>query len=106
MDAGHYLCDFIYYCSLAEARRSRSAASGSSYPTSYQSTYSSATEPYDPHKKRIKTTQVLFLHCPPVGQPLGTEEVTDAIRKIVVWVCGEQQVQDEAEEAGLAVGDA
>ncbi|KDR69339.1 hypothetical protein GALMADRAFT_41112, partial [Galerina marginata CBS 339.88] len=65
MDAGHYLCDFIYYCSLAEVKRSSK-----------------------PYEKR-RSTQVLFLHCPPVGQPLGTEEVTDAIQRIVVWVCSE-----------------
>ncbi|KAF8967303.1 hypothetical protein BDZ97DRAFT_1916910 [Flammula alnicola] len=75
MDAGHYLCDFIYYCSLAEVKRS--------------------TKPYE----KRRNTQVLFLHCPPVDQPLGTEEVTDAIKRIVVWVCSEQQVDDAKEEA-------
>ncbi|THV07606.1 peptidase C15, pyroglutamyl peptidase I-like protein [Dendrothele bispora CBS 962.96] len=64
MDAGHYLSDFVYYCSLAESKRNR--------------------KPYE-----RGTTQVLFLHCPPVAQPLTTEEVTDAIQRIVVWVCGE-----------------
>jgi len=61
MDAGHYLCDFIYYCSLAEGKRTS--------------------------MKHDKASKVLFLHCPPVGQPLCTEEVTDAIKRIVVWVC-------------------
>ncbi|KAF9461330.1 hypothetical protein BDZ94DRAFT_1283562 [Collybia nuda] len=62
MDAGHYLCDFIYYCSLAEARRTAK-----------------------PYEKR-RNTQVLFLHCPPVNQPLSTAEVTDAIKRIIVWI--------------------
>jgi len=75
MDAGHYLCDFIYYCSLAEVKRS--------------------TKPYE----KRRNTQVLFLHCPPVNQPLSTEEVTDAIKRIVVWVCGEQQLDDAKDEA-------
>ncbi|GLB37160.1 putative pyroglutamyl-peptidase activity [Lyophyllum shimeji] len=61
MDAGHYLCDFIYYCSLAEAKRNAS--------------------PYE----RRRNTQVLFLHCPPVHQPLSTEEVTEAILRIIAW---------------------
>ncbi|KAI0054964.1 peptidase C15, pyroglutamyl peptidase I-like protein [Artomyces pyxidatus] len=63
MDAGHYVCDFTYYCSLAEARR-----------TSLK------------HDKG-KHTKVLFMHCPPIDQPFSTEEVTDAIQKIVMWVC-------------------
>ena len=75
MDAGHYLCDFIYYCSLAEVKRSSK-----------------------PYEKR-RNTQVLFLHCPPVDQPLSTQDVTNAIKKIVVWVCNEQQVLDVREDA-------
>ncbi|KAH7888771.1 hypothetical protein F5I97DRAFT_1855418 [Phlebopus sp. FC_14] len=61
LDAGHYLCDFIYYCSLAESKRAKSDKSTSS--------------------------RVLFLHCPPVDQPLSTEEVTDAIKKLIIWLC-------------------
>lgn len=30
---------------------------------------------------------VLFLHVPPVGEPLTTESVAEGIRKIVIWVC-------------------
>ncbi|KAF9262627.1 peptidase C15, pyroglutamyl peptidase I-like protein [Marasmius fiardii PR-910] len=64
LDAGHYLCDFIYYCSLAEAQRNG--------------------KPYE----KDQTTRVLFLHCPPADQPCSTEEVTETIKRIVVWVCG------------------
>ncbi|KAF9562759.1 peptidase C15, pyroglutamyl peptidase I-like protein [Agrocybe pediades] len=80
MDAGHYLCDFIYYCSLAEVKRS--------------------SNPYE----KSRNTQVLFLHCPPVNQPLSTEEVTDAIKRIVVWVCSEQQIHDSKDEAAATAG--
>ncbi|KAI9569580.1 hypothetical protein HD554DRAFT_2204358 [Boletus coccyginus] len=62
LDAGHYLCDFIYYCSLAESRRS--------VP-----------------KTDKPTTKVLFIHCPPADQPLSTEEVTEAVKKSIVWLC-------------------
>lgn len=80
MDAGHYLCDFIYYCSLAEAKRTAK-----------------------PYEKR-RNTQVLFLHCAPVGQPLTTEEVTDAIKRIIVWVCREIQIKiDEPEPTAPVV---
>lgn len=74
MDAGHYLCDFIYYGSLAEVKRS--------------------SKPYE--KKR--NTQVLFLHCPPVGLPLSTEEVTEAIKRIIIWVCEDLQVDDSKDD--------
>lgn len=63
MDAGHYLCDFLYYCSLAESKRSTK------------------------NDKSTPASQVLFLHCPPVGLPLSTEEVTEAIRKSIMWLC-------------------
>lgn len=80
MDAGHYLCDFIYYCSLAEAKRSAK-----------------------PYEKR-RNTQVLFMHCPPVNQPVSTEEVTQVIKQIIMWVCREIEIQDEndAEVDGVA----
>jgi len=61
-DAGRYLCDFIYYCSLAEAARTASNTGK-------------------------KPTPVLFMHCPSVGNPIQTEEVTDAIKRVVGWVC-------------------
>ncbi|KAE9398260.1 peptidase C15, pyroglutamyl peptidase I-like protein [Gymnopus androsaceus JB14] len=64
-DAGHYLCDFIYYCSLAESKRNG--------------------KPYE----KDRNTPVLFMHCPPVGEPLTTEEVTEAIRRTICWVCTE-----------------
>jgi pyroglutamyl-peptidase len=84
MDAGHYLCDFIYYCSLAEAKRS------------------SKTKPYE----KRRNTQVLFLHCPPVGQPVTTEEVTQVIKQIIVWVCREIEIQDESDANANGVAGA
>ncbi|KAL5485553.1 hypothetical protein ACEPAI_8196 [Sanghuangporus weigelae] len=61
-NAGRYLCDFIYYCSLAEAQRTLEKESG-------------------------KATKVLFVHCPPVGEPLSTEYVTEALKRIVASIC-------------------
>ncbi|KAF5371289.1 hypothetical protein D9758_004247 [Tetrapyrgos nigripes] len=57
-DAGHYLCDFILYCSLAES------------------------------KMAGRNTPVLFIHCPPIGEPLSTEQVAEGIKSIVANVCG------------------
>ncbi|KAK7035246.1 hypothetical protein VNI00_012013 [Paramarasmius palmivorus] len=65
MDAGHYLCDFMYYCSLAESKRNG--------------------KPYE----KDRNTQVLFVHVPPVGLPLTTEQCTEAVRRIIQWVGGE-----------------
>ncbi|GJE95443.1 peptidase C15 pyroglutamyl peptidase I-like protein [Phanerochaete sordida] len=70
MDAGHYLPDFLYYASLAEARR---------HATKQEKDKMRSTPP--------KMTPVLFMHCCPLGQPHKAEEVTDAIKKIVLWVC-------------------
>ena len=71
MDAGHYLCDFIFYCSLAEAKR-----------------YVTPQENLKELNTPIRSTPVLFMHCPPVDQPLSTEQVTDAIQRVILWVCG------------------
>ncbi|TFY81202.1 hypothetical protein EWM64_g2809 [Hericium alpestre] len=62
LDSGHYVCDFTYYCSLAEAKRT-------------------ATK-----HDRGKHTKVLFMHCPPVEQPFSTEEVVEAVQKIILWI--------------------
>jgi len=59
-DAGHYLCDFIYYASLAAATRNAA--------------------------EQAEMTPVLFLHCCPQGEPYQTGEVTDAIKATVTWV--------------------
>ncbi|TFL01498.1 hypothetical protein BDV98DRAFT_612418 [Pterulicium gracile] len=58
-DPGRYLCDFIYYGSMAEARR----AAGSEVPR-----------------------PVLFLHVSGVGQPTTTEEVVVGLVRITAQV--------------------
>ncbi|KAI0689748.1 hypothetical protein BC835DRAFT_229128 [Cytidiella melzeri] len=75
MDAGHYLCDFLFYCSLAEAKRNAGKL---------EQDKARSTPP--------KMTPVLSMHCGPVGQPLGTAEVTEAIKQIIVWVCARPSV--------------
>lgn len=75
MDAGHFLCDFLFYASLAEAKRNAAKQ---------EKDKARSTPP--------KMTPVLFMHCPPVGQPFETEEVTDAIKKVVLWVCARLSV--------------
>ncbi|KAJ7369111.1 hypothetical protein DFH08DRAFT_920062 [Mycena albidolilacea] len=57
-DAGRYLCDFMFYASLAEAQRAG------------------------------RGTPVLFVHCPPVGREMNTSEVAEGIRRILAHVCG------------------
>ncbi|EJD41133.1 peptidase C15, pyroglutamyl peptidase I-like protein [Auricularia subglabra TFB-10046 SS5] len=60
-DPGRYLCDFIYYCSLAESRRLPDAVSP-------------------------KRSKCLFMHVPPLSDPHSLEELTTTIRKVVSWV--------------------
>ncbi|TFK50067.1 peptidase C15, pyroglutamyl peptidase I-like protein, partial [Heliocybe sulcata] len=68
MDAGHYLCDFLYFSSLAAARRDK------------------RKNGHSPDRES-DITKVLSIQIPPVGQPLSSEEVTEAIRRIILWVC-------------------
>ncbi|KAJ7506617.1 hypothetical protein B0H11DRAFT_1972069 [Mycena galericulata] len=56
-DPGRFLCDFIYYCSLAESRLVG------------------------------RNTPVLFIHCPPIGQKMNTAEVAEGVRRIISNVC-------------------
>ncbi|KAF9813019.1 hypothetical protein IEO21_05805 [Rhodonia placenta] len=55
LDAGRYLCDFINYCSLAESKRTAT------------------------HAK--KSTPVLFIHIPPVNEPLSTKEPISSVNQ-------------------------
>ena|ERR1700722_18736498 len=61
LDAGHYLGDFIYFCSLAEAKRTTT--------------------------KKGKSSKVLFVHCPPKNLPLSSGDVAEALRRIIIWIC-------------------
>lgn len=63
-DAGHYCCDFITYCSLAESKRAAA-------------------------KYGSRKTPVLFVHCPSVGFPLSTDQVAEGIKRIVARACGQ-----------------
>lgn len=74
LDAGHHVSDFLYYCSLAEAKRA-------------------AQRPEKP-----KQTKVLFMHCPPVGNPLTTDQVITAVKKIVEWVAKEEILSPDPPE--------
>ncbi|CAE7191141.1 unnamed protein product [Rhizoctonia solani] len=55
-DPGRYLCDFIYFCSLACARKEESQA------------------------------KVLFMHVPPAGLPYHIEDMTKAVEGIIEYL--------------------
>ncbi|ORY81499.1 hypothetical protein BCR37DRAFT_46307 [Protomyces lactucae-debilis] len=63
-DAGHYLCDFIYFASLAEAalaaRRSRDTA---------------------------KAAKVLFVHVSPLADPMSLEQMADVLYSLITAIC-------------------
>ncbi|PCH43684.1 peptidase C15 pyroglutamyl peptidase I-like protein [Wolfiporia cocos MD-104 SS10] len=62
IDAGLYLCEFINYCSLAEAQRTAVT-----------------------HEK---STLVLFVHVPDTNV-ISTPDATDALGKIIAWICSQ-----------------
>jgi len=82
MDAGHYLCDFLYFTSLAEARRKRTGSKGRRNAYQISKVYDIQSQGHQPHLQ----IPVLCMHCPPVDRPLSPPEVTDAIEKILTWV--------------------
>ncbi|PWN51509.1 peptidase C15, pyroglutamyl peptidase I-like protein [Violaceomyces palustris] len=57
IDPGRFLCDFIYYCSLAEGKR----AGGGKTPC-------------------------VFIHIPPIDQPLSTEACSEAIKEAILFL--------------------
>ncbi|ORX98976.1 peptidase C15, pyroglutamyl peptidase I-like protein [Basidiobolus meristosporus CBS 931.73] len=60
-NAGRYLCEYTYYCSMAESIVS--------------------TESHEQPQKRV-----LFVHVPPIGSPYELSELTSVIKKIVIHV--------------------
>ena len=76
-DAGLFLCEYIYYASLAESKRAHAAHEGN-------------TEGW-----RKERTKVVFLHCPPVGNRLNTKDVTQIIRQII-WAVATGQDETPA----------
>ncbi|GJJ06099.1 hypothetical protein Clacol_000288 [Clathrus columnatus] len=68
VDAGHYLCDFICYGSLAESQR----------PLFYD-------KKSDASEKRPKS---LFMHVPyDEGQPFMMDELVELVKQVVALVC-------------------
>lgn len=37
-----------------------------------------------------KKSKVLFVHCPPVDEPLSTEDVIDGLKRVITWVVKEE----------------
>lgn len=138
MDAGHYLCDFLYYCSLAESKRSSKALLPFLTNTSYVAPSPHYGPAYGPHYQmhhfpgpsnttnahpdhieppnkahgpphgpphgngnghNNKPARVLLMHCPPINEPLSSEEVTETIRRIVLWVGREMEIMEMREKA-------
>ena len=62
-DAGLFLCEYIYYASLAESKRADQQAGN-----------------------RSSRTKVLFMHCPPIGEHLSTAETTHIVREAALYL--------------------
>lgn len=75
-DAGHYLCDFTCYGSLAESQRPL-----------FEKT---------PNSDSIKRSKSLFMHVPTQpDSPFKQEELVELVRQVVAQVCtGEKALQD------------
>jgi len=52
-----------------------------------------------------KPATVLLMHCPPVNEPLSTEEVTDTIKRIIIWVGRHLELWDIREAAARDLPD-
>ncbi|KZV59377.1 hypothetical protein PENSPDRAFT_660060 [Peniophora sp. CONT] len=81
MDTGHYVLDYAYYCSLAEARRTAGPAAliGANAPPPSSNTIGI------PGPTTVKLTKVLGITVPPPNAPFSTLDLTEAIKKIVIW---------------------
>jgi pyroglutamyl-peptidase len=72
-DPGRYLCDFIYYCSLAESMRRSCDRAGA---TSNLRGDGKATP-----------SKVLFMHVPPTGRPYSVKDMTGAMVEVIKFAC-------------------
>lgn len=69
------MCDFLYFCSMAEAhkraeREEEQARGGGALGV--------------PCRRR---TPVIFVHCCPHNDPYSTADVASTLKEIVLWVC-------------------
>jgi len=64
-DAGLFLCEFIFYCSMAESQLAG------------------------------RKTPVVFIHCPPVDDPMSTEAVADGVKRIIREVCSHSEFDSQ-----------
>ncbi|KAL9939518.1 hypothetical protein V8E36_001335 [Tilletia maclaganii] len=76
-DGGGWLCEFILYCSLCESRR----------PNAFLGRASQVIDGSTWGEQADQGAKVLFIHCPPVGEPLSVKEIRAAVRATVWWVC-------------------
>ncbi|KAK0535211.1 hypothetical protein OC835_002450 [Tilletia horrida] len=76
-DGGGWLCEFILYCSLCESRR----------PNPFLGQASQAIDGSTWGEQAAQGAKVLFIHCPPVGEPLSVKQIRAAVRATVWWVC-------------------
>ncbi|KDN52405.1 hypothetical protein K437DRAFT_266597 [Tilletiaria anomala UBC 951] len=82
-DAGLFLCEYIFYASLAESKR----AAGQAGCRHEVAAMDEGPEGLGRGEAwRRKRTKVLFVHCPPVGQYMSSEEVRAVLQEIAWWV--------------------
>ncbi|KAE8225540.1 hypothetical protein CF319_g1726 [Tilletia indica] len=74
-DGGGWLCEFILYCSLCESRR----------PNPFLGRASQVIDGSTWGEQAAQGAKVLFIHCPPVGEPLSVKEIRAAVRATVWW---------------------
>ncbi|ORY40562.1 hypothetical protein BCR35DRAFT_356471 [Leucosporidium creatinivorum] len=74
-DAGLYLCEFTFFCSLATAQR-KASAKASAHPTPVQ-----------------------FIHVPPLKEPYNVEQLTSALKLLVWAIVNEGGLSDLLEQA-------
>ncbi|KAF8334646.1 uncharacterized protein EI90DRAFT_2993553 [Cantharellus anzutake] len=104
-DAGLYLCEFVYYCSLAQHHRiGRRVTSHAAFPISATETEASSTANGQDQEVSSSASRqeelppgvlgtpdrcpkVLFVHVPPVGEPQTLEDMTFAIENIIKVIC-------------------
>ncbi|PWN22852.1 peptidase C15, pyroglutamyl peptidase I-like protein [Microstroma glucosiphilum] len=76
-DPGRYLCDFTYYCSLAESRRATVSSSTGNEKDGGSIDGAPSKQP---------ETQVLFIHVPQVGQPHSVEDGRKIVVQAIGWI--------------------
>jgi len=80
-NAGLYLCEFVYYMSLCEARKKEVKRKRKN-----EVKINEGEEKKEDIVRDEEVPMVVFIHVPPEGHPYKMEELTSIVKDVATWM--------------------